>query len=108
MFRDITITDGAAERIRVLLTGAKESHGLRLKLVEGGCSGLEYRLNIDTPDPEDRAFEKDGARVLIDAKSFPHLNGMELDYKNNLMQSGFVFNNPNVKQTCGCGTSFTT
>jgi iron-sulfur cluster assembly protein len=108
MVRDITITDRAAEKIKEFLAQEREGRGLRVKLVEGGCSGLEYRLNIDTPDAEDRVFEKDGARVLIDAKSFPHLNGTELDYKNDLMQSGFVFNNPNVKQTCGCGTSFTT
>ena len=108
MIGDITITDRAAEKIKEFLAHEREGRGLRLKLVEGGCSGLEYRLNIDTPDAEDRVFEKDGARVLIDAKSFPHLNGMELDYKNDLMQSGFVFDNPNVKHTCGCGTSFTT
>jgi iron-sulfur cluster assembly accessory protein len=76
--------------------------------VEGGCSGFEYKMAIDFPESKDRIFEKDGARVLLGAKSLLHLNGTEPDYKDELMQSGFVFNNPNVKGTCGCGTSFST
>ncbi len=108
MVGDITITDRAAEKIQELLAGTNEENGLRVKVVEGGCSGFEYKMVIDTPAAEDRVFEKNGARILLDPKSFLHLNGTELDYKNGLMQSGFVFNNPNVKGTCGCGTSFST
>jgi iron-sulfur cluster assembly protein len=103
---EITITDRAAEKIRALLAGAKEGRGLRVKVVEGGCSGFEYKMDIDSSGAEDRVFEKNGARVLLDPQSILHLNGTELDYKSALMQSGFVFNNPNVKATCGCGTSF--
>ena len=77
-------------------------------VVEGGCSGYEYKMEIDSPAAEDEVFEKNGARVLLDAKSIHHLDGTEMDYKDELMQSGFVFNNPNVKGTCGCGTSFST
>jgi len=106
MVGEITITDRAAEKIRALLAGAKEGHGLRVKVVEGGCSGFEYKMDIDSPEAEDQVFEKNGARIMLDSKSILHLNGTELDYKNELMQSGFVFNNPNVKGTCGCGTSF--
>jgi iron-sulfur cluster assembly protein len=106
MSKEITITDRAAEKIRALLAGAKEEHGLRVKVVEGGCSGFEYKMAIDGAETEDQVFEKNGARVLLDPKSILHLNGTELDYKNGLMQSGFVFNNPNVKATCGYGTSF--
>jgi len=108
MVGEITITDRAAEKIRVLLAGANEGHGLRVKVVEGGCSGFEYKMDMDSPAAEDQVFEKNGTRVLLDPQSFLHLNGTELDYKDELMQSGFVFNNPNVKGTCGCGTSFST
>jgi iron-sulfur cluster assembly protein len=108
MVGEITITDRAAEKIRVLLAGAKEGHGLRVKVVEGGCSGFEYQMDIDSPEADDQVFEKDGARIMLDSNSILHLNGTELDYKSELMQSGFVFNNPNVKGTCGCGTSFST
>jgi iron-sulfur cluster assembly protein len=105
---EITITDRAAEKIRVLLAAAKEGHGLRVKVVEGGCSGFEYKMDIDSPEADDQVVEENGARVLLGAKSILHLSGTELDYKDELMQSGFVFNNPNVKGTCGCGTSFST
>jgi iron-sulfur cluster assembly accessory protein len=105
---EITITDRAAEKIRVLLAAAKEGHGLRVEVVEGGCSGFEYKMDIDSPEADDQVVEKNGARVLLGAKSILHLSGTELDYKDELMQSGFVFNNPNVKGTCGCGTSFST
>jgi iron-sulfur cluster assembly protein len=108
MTKEITITDGAAEKIRALLVGAKSAYGLRVKVVEGGCSGFEYNMDLDSPAPEDRVFEKNGARVLLDPESILHLAGTELDYRSGLIQSGFVFNNPNVKQTCGCGTSFST
>lgn len=104
----ITITDRAAEKIRKLLAEAPEGNGLRVRVVEGGCSGYEYKMEIDSPAAEDNVFEKNGSRVLLDAKSIHHLDGTEMDYKDELMQSGFVFNNPNVKGTCGCGTSFST
>ena len=108
MAGEITITDRAAEKICKLLAEAPEGNGLRVRVVEGGCSGYEYKMEIGLPVPEDEVLEKNGARVLLDAKSILHLNGTEFDYKDELMQSGFVFNNPNVKGTCGCGTSFST
>ena len=107
MIEKVTITDRAAEKIRKLLAGAAE-HGLRVTVVEGGCSGFEYKMELGLPELEDEVFEKDGARVFIDAQSILHLSGTELDYKDELMQSAFVFNNPNIKGTCGCGTSFHT
>lgn len=104
----ITITDRAAEKIREITAAEKrEGQGLRLKVVGGGCSGLQYKLDFDAPKSGDRVFEKDGAKVLVDMKSLLYLNGTELDYKEELMASGFVFQNPNVKRSCGCGTSFT-
>jgi iron-sulfur cluster assembly accessory protein len=106
MVGEITVSNRAAEKIRQLLAGTSDEKGLRLKVVAGGCSGFEYKMVIDAPAAEDRIFEKNGARVLLDANSAVHLNGTELDYKDDLMQSGFIFINPNVKSTCGCGTSF--
>ena len=106
MVGDITMTDRAAEKILQLLAGKDEGNGLRVKIVAGGCSGFEYKMAIDGPAPEDEVFEKNGARILLDPESFTHLNGTELDYKSELMQSGFVFNNPNAQGTCGCGASF--
>jgi iron-sulfur cluster assembly accessory protein len=107
MAAEINITDRAAEKIKNLLAAEKkEGQGLRLKVVEGGCSGLESKMNFDVPCAEDKVFEKDGAKVLVDMKSLLYLNGTELDYKEGLMQSGFVLQNPNVTRSCGCGTSF--
>ena len=104
----VSITERAAEKIKQLQAAEnKDSQGLRLKVVGGGCSGLQYRMDLDLQKPGDRIFEKDGAKVLVDMKSLLYLNGTELDYKEELMQSGFVFQNPNVKRSCGCGTSFT-
>jgi iron-sulfur cluster assembly protein len=104
----VSITERAAEKIKQLQAAEnKDSQGLRLKVVGGGCSGLQYKMDLDLQKPGDRVFEKDGAKVLVDMKSLLYLNGTELDYKEELMQSGFVFQNPNVKRSCGCGTSFT-
>ena len=104
----VSITERAAEKIKQLQAAEnKDSQGLRLKVVGGGCSGLQYKMDLDLQKPGDRIFEKDGAKVWVDMKSLLYLNGTELDYKEELMQSGFVFQNPNVKRSCGCGTSFT-
>jgi iron-sulfur cluster assembly protein len=103
----VSITDRAAEKIKQLIAAEeKNKDGLRLKVVGGGCSGLQYKMDLDLQRPSDRVFEKDGAKILVDMKSLLYLNGTELDYKEELMQSGFVFQNPNVKRACGCGTSF--
>ncbi len=98
MSSGITITDRAAETIRIIV-GAKYGLGLRVKVVEGGGRGLEYKMDLDSPSGDDRVFEKNGARVLLDAKSMLHLSGTKLDYKEGLMQSSFVFNNPNINET---------
>ncbi|HZD40416.1 MAG TPA: iron-sulfur cluster assembly accessory protein [Terriglobales bacterium] len=103
----ISVTDRAAARIKQLLAAQKkEEQGLRVKVIGGGCSGLQYKLDFDQAKPTDKIFEKDGAKVLVDMKSLLYLAGTELDYKEELMQSGFVFQNPNVKNSCGCGASF--
>ncbi len=104
----VNITDRAAERIKKLLeVENREAQGLRLKVVGGGCSGLQYKLDLDVQRPGDRVFEREGAKVLVDLKSLLYVSGTELDYREGLMESGFVFQNPNVKRSCGCGASFT-
>jgi iron-sulfur cluster assembly protein len=103
----VVLTDRAAARIKeVLAAENREGQGLRVKVVGGGCSGLQYKVDFDQPKTTDKIFEKDGAKVLVDMKSLLYLSGTELDYKDELMQSGFVFQNPNVKKACGCGQSF--
>ena len=102
------MTERAAARIKEITAAENRAgQGLRLKVVGGGCSGLQYKLDFDVPKSTDKIFEKDGAKVLVDTKSLLYLSGTELDYKDELMQSGFVLQNPNVKRACGCGASFT-
>jgi len=101
----ITLTDNAVLRILSLVADAP-AKGLRVKVIGGGCSGLQYKMDLDEPKPGDKIFERDGAKVVVDRKSFLYLNGTELDYAETLMNSGFNLHNPNVKRTCGCGASF--
>jgi iron-sulfur cluster assembly protein len=108
MAMGVSLTDRAAARINELIAAdCRAGQGLRVKVVGGGCSGLQYKVDFDVPKATDKIFEKDGAKVLVDMKSLLYLTGTELDYKDELMQSGFVFQNPNVKKACGCGASFT-
>lgn len=102
----ISLSENAVGKIKQLIAG-KPDAGLRVKVVGGGCSGLQYRMEVDAARERDKVFERDGARLIVDKKSFLYLNGTELDYAEELMSSGFRLNNPNVKRTCGCGESFT-
>jgi iron-sulfur cluster assembly protein len=104
----IEITDSAAKKIHQLVEskGAAEAAGLRVKVVGGGCSGLTYKMDLDQPRDGDKVFEHEGAKLVIDRKSFLYLNGTVLDYSEELMSSGFNLQNPNVKRSCGCGSSF--
>jgi iron-sulfur cluster assembly protein len=105
----IQVTEKALARIRAAM--AKEGispaeGGLRLGVQGGGCSGLSYSVRFDTqPRERDRIFQFQGVRVFVDPKSFIYLHGMVLDYEQTLMHQGFVFQNPNAKKSCGCGTS---
>lgn len=101
----ITISENAVEKIKALI-GEQAGKVLRVKVVGGGCSGLQYKLVVDDPKPGDKTFERDGVTVASDRKSYLYLHGTELDYSESLMESGFRFNNPNVKKSCGCGASF--
>ena len=103
----IHVTSKAVQKIRQTFEKMGVTGGLRLGVLGGGCSGLSYQFKFDTkPRPNDHVFEFDGVQIYIDPKSFLYLLGMTLDYKETLMQSGFVFENPNAKKSCGCGTSF--
>lgn len=105
----ITVTTKAVKQVRNLIAEQNDSteYHLRLAVSGGGCSGLEYFLGLDTNvSPEDEIFEYDGLKVLVDKVSLPYLEGSTLDFSNDLMNSGFIFNNPNARRTCGCGKSF--
>ena len=105
----VNVTEAAAERIKVLLEqDAKQAtHGLRLKVVGGGCSGLQYQLSFDDRVRDvDNEFEVNGVRVIIDEKSALYLVGSALDFVDTLEESGFKIENPNATNSCGCGQSF--
>ncbi|MGM0559390.1 MAG: HesB/IscA family protein [Myxococcota bacterium] len=81
--------------------------GLRVGIKSGGCSGLNYVLDIvEGPEDNDRVFNQHGVKLYCDPKSYLYLNGTQIDYENSMMESGFRFTNPNAKRSCGCGTSF--
>jgi iron-sulfur cluster assembly protein len=105
----IEISEKAAVRILTLM-GEKgtPAGGLRLGVKGGGCSGLNYHVDwAAEPSRFDQVFERDGARLIVDPKSATFLTGTVVDWQQTLMQSGFVFRNPNVKSACSCGESFT-
>jgi len=104
----IQVTEKALGRIRqVFVKQGVEGGGLRLGVQGGGCSGMSYLIRFEPKQrPSDRVFDFEGVKVFVDPKSLIYLEGMTLDYKESLMQSGFVFENPNAKKSCGCGTSF--
>jgi iron-sulfur cluster assembly protein len=101
------MTSVAATKIRELASASdKPSGGLRVKVVGGGCSGLQYKMDIDVEKEGDKVFTDGDGKVIVDRKSFLYLNGTELDYTDSLMDAGFKLRNPNVKRSCGCGASF--
>ena len=103
----IQVTPKAVEKIRQTFAKEGVAGGLRLGVLGGGCSGLSYQIKFEPRERStDKIFEFDGVKVFIDPKSMLYLDGMTLDYKESLMYSGFSFENPNAKKSCGCGTSF--
>jgi iron-sulfur cluster assembly accessory protein len=105
----IEITAKSLEMIRAALEETKGEDGdfLRVGVKGGGCSGFQYSLNFTNEvDDEDILVEVDGVKIVTDAFSASYLKGTELDYVDTLQGSGFKFNNPNAKRTCGCGSSF--
>ena len=105
----IAISEVAAKKIRTLMSKQGISDGgLRVGVKGGGCSGLSYTFSWDHEARfGDEVFEGvDGAKIFVDKKSLLYLNGTVLDYDTNMLSKGFVFNNPNAKSNCGCGSSF--
>ena len=105
----IQVTEAAASRLKVLLEdeGKLETHGLRMKVVGGGCSGLRYELSFDDARSEiDTEIEAGAVKVVVDEKSALYLVGTTLDFVDSLQESGFKIENPNATTTCGCGDSF--
>jgi iron-sulfur cluster insertion protein len=104
----VTLTETAAKKISELrLEEGKPVWGLRIRIVGGGCSGMSYELGWDDSAAEDdNVVESQGVKVFVDAKSAEDVAGREIDYVDNrLMGAGFAINNPNVKSSCGCGSS---
>jgi len=101
----ITLTESAANRIKMLLTKKQET-GIRAGVQGGGCSGFTYQLKFDNQKENDRAIVSEGVNLYIDPKSYLYLMGTQIDFVNELNQTGFKFLNPNAKRTCGCGESF--
>ena len=103
----ITITERAAQHVSNFIAKRGKGIGLRLGVRTTGCSGMAYKLEFaDTEQEGDLSFESNGVRVFVDPKSLPYLDGTELDFVREGLNEGFKFNNPNVKNTCGCGESF--
>lgn len=104
----ITLTDVAADRVNQFLENRGKGIGLRLGVKTTGCSGMAYVIEfVDEIASEDSVFEDKGVKVIVDPKSLVYIDGTELDYTRDGLNEGFKFNNPNVKDSCGCGESFT-
>lgn len=107
----ISITPNAAHKAQDMMKdndlSPEGSCGLRIAVKAGGCSGLNYVLEIvEAPGDNDRVFEWHGVKLYCDPKSYLYLNGTEIDFESTTMGAGFKFNNPNARRSCGCGTSF--
>lgn len=104
----ITLTEAAANRVRTFLANRGKGLGVRLGIKTSGCSGMAYVLEfVDDSSEDDEIFEQHGVKVVVDSKSLLYLDGTELDFVKEGLNEGFKFHNPNVKDECGCGESFT-
>ncbi|HJW02795.1 MAG TPA: iron-sulfur cluster assembly protein IscA [Azospira sp.] len=103
----VTLTEQAAKHVANYIRKRGKGIGLRLGVRTSGCSGMAYKLEFaDETQEDDQIFECHGVKVLVDPKSLPYLDGTELDYAREGLNEGFKFNNPNIKDQCGCGESF--
>ncbi len=103
----VQLTERAVGKVKEILdTQEPKPAGLRIAVVGGGCSGFSYSMAFEnTPNMLDKTYQFDGLRVFVDQASLLYLDGAEVDYVESLEGSGFKFNNPQVKSTCGCGSS---
>ena len=104
----INLTERAAEKVKEIRASEniEDTYGLRLRVVGGGCSGFTYDLYFDQKTQLDKEYDSFGVQLVIDQMSLQYLRGTEVDYVEGLQGAGFKFHNPNVKSTCGCGSSF--
>lgn len=103
----ITLTEKAAQHVLGFLAKRGKGVGLRIGVRTSGCSGMAYKLEfVDVTNNEDLLFDSHGVTVVVDPQSLPYIDGIELDYQREGLNEGFKFNNPNVKNECGCGESF--
>lgn len=103
----VTLSERAAKHVSTFISKRGKGVGIRLGVRTSGCSGMAYKLEFaDEALDEDLVFESHGVKVLVDPKSLPYLDGTELDFVREGLNEGFQFNNPNVKDACGCGESF--
>ena len=104
----MTLTDGAATRVKHLMSSrSTAAEGLRIGIRTGGCSGMAYEMEFaEEKQPLDEVVEQKGVKLFVDSRALMFLIGTEMDYVEDKLQSGFVFNNPNEKGRCGCGESF--
>ena len=104
----ISVSETAAERVKLFLENRGKGVGVRLGVKTTGCSGLAYVIEfVDSINEDDEIFEEKGIKVIIDAKSSIYLDGTHLDFVKEGLNEGFEFTNPNSKGECGCGESFT-
>ncbi len=104
----VSLSENAAVHVRKFLDNRGKGIGLRLGVRTSGCSGMAYVIEFaDEVGEDDEVFESQGIKVLVDAKSLVYLDGTEVDFAREGLNEGFKFNNPNVKDACGCGESFT-
>jgi iron-sulfur cluster assembly protein len=103
----IMLTDGAIAKVKSILAERKEDAGLRIAIIGGGCSGFQYQMTLDKESQEDdKIIDMEGIKVFVDPKSLLYLNGTKIDYVDGANGSGFVFDNPNARLSCGCGETF--
>lgn len=105
----LNITEAAVDQVKAMMAAEENAKFLRVGVQGGGCSGLSYGMGFDSEVGEDdTTFEKEGIQVLVDKESISMLDGVKIDYKQNMMGGGFTLDNPNAIASCGCGSSFRT
>jgi iron-sulfur cluster assembly protein len=103
----IALMPGAIAKVKSILSEQTEQMGLRIAVVGGGCSGFQYQMTLDKePRVDDKIIDMEGLKVYVDTRSLLYLDGTKVDYVDGLNGSGFKFDNPNAKASCGCGESF--
>lgn len=103
----VTLTEAAALELKALLAKPENTGKiLRVYIEEGGCSGMQYSMTFDEERPDDLSFQQHGVQLVVDAFSADYLRGTVMDYNDSLTNGGWKLNNPNAKQSCGCGKSF--